>query len=406
MLAIYIFFFGAWFIYNYRIYGINVSTFIIGLYLLSAISGFILLYAFDFYDPERILVKAIFTHIICLFLFLYPVVYVGNKGLKNVIFPGFTQLRYLIFILIFLGLVTIITSVENVQKVFSFTDLSEARKLYNAREIDVTSTGIFGYLAGIGTHLAYYSIFFFFYLLAFFPQKKLLIVLLFISSFGNIFYNLSAMGRDGLVRWMLFIIINYLLYKDYLSISLKAKIKKMSFIPLVAILLVFFMITFSRFGDRQQGVMFYIFDYIGQQNIYFSYNFDQFFEGAAGGRLNFGYFLGDSISMNNLNDIFYADYHLNTFSTFVGSFYFDTGFLTTLLLSIFFYIISFCFIKIGKFTFTKFVVFLIFLEIELLGIFYYMFYAPTRINTLLLLIIISFCIYFISKYKSTLIKIR
>jgi hypothetical protein len=127
--------------------------------------------------------------------------------------------------------------------------------------------------------------------------------------------------------------------------------------------------------------------------------------GTAGGRMNFPSLFpaGQQVSINNLNDIFFANYNLNTFSTFVGSFYFDMGLLRTFDAALLFFLIFlFYFRKNISNSFSTLIVYLILYEIVLLGVFYYMFSSTEVVNTFIFIILLSILTDYKSKKKPIL----
>ena len=393
MLILYLLFFSFLFLLNYKKHGFTPSTFIIGIYLFSSVMSLLLLYHYEAFDEEKISLTAIIFHIICLYLFLSPVIYFGNTNINEIKFPPYGLLRYLVWSIILLSLTSIVVSWSKLKVVFAFEELSEARRLHNARELYEEGGDIYTYLGGIGHHLSIFAMFFFFYFVAYYPQKKITQLLLFLSSFAIVFSNLSIAGRDGIVRWAFFLIFFFSFFKKNISAKVKKYIYTLSLMAGIPIISIFIAITQSRFGEKGGDVLLSVASYIGQSFPIFSYNFNQFMDGTAGGRINFPFLFPASqrASMNNLNDYFYADYNLNTFPTFVGSFYLDLGLLKTLLLALLFYLIFTYYYKFHKprASFVKIISFIILYQIMLLGIFYYMFYSSTVTNTLFLLIVLS-----------------
>ena len=399
MIILYVCFFGIWFYNNIKKNGFNISSFLLFLYMCSSIISVILLYGYKEYDQEKINFYAIIFHILCYFLFFKPIISFGNRlDLNKIIFPELKLIKLISLFIIILSIASLVVNIPKMLYSFSFAELSEARKLHNNRELfEDSRAGILEYLGSLGTALSYYSLFFFFYFLTFFKKNRILMILLFLSSFAIVVNNLAIMGRDGIIRWILFFITLYILFKNYLENDFKRKIKKIALIPSIVLIVILGSITFSRFGERDYSVFYSILSYAGQQNIYFSYNFDKFMDGLAGGKMNFSYFFSDRVSINNLNDLVYADYNLNTFSSFVGSFYMDLGLIKTLFLALFLFIFNSFFLL--KINFYKLIYYLIIYEVVLLGFFYYMFYSPTKVNTLLVFILICYVIYIYKRIK-------
>lgn len=387
MLFLYLIFFSILFLYNYRKHGFTPSSFLLAIYLTASVMSLILMYYFQTFDDKKISFAAVSFHIVCLYLFLSPIIYFGNIDIKTIIFPPYSILKYLIGLIVILSFISIAVSWQKMKIAFSFNELKEARRLHNLRELYDDDRNIFTYLGTIGQHLSIFAMLFFFHFVVTYPQKKIIQMFLFLSSFAVVFANLAIVGRDGIVRWVFFMIFCFSLFRNSISQRVKSYIYRLFLIGAIPAIYVFSLITDSRFSDRNQGILYFICSYIGQPFLYFSYNFNAFMLGTSGGRMNFPIFFPKSerVLMNNLNDTFYADYNLNTFPTFVGSFYIDLGLLKTLLLAIAFYLFFTLYFRIKKpkASFPKLIAFSALYQIVLLGVFYYMFYSITVINAIL-----------------------
>lgn len=379
----------------------NGSSFLLLLFLVSSVSSLALMYYYETYDPNRIYVSAVIFHIICYLLFFIPIITFGNKNIDNIQLPDEKYLKILLYLIIGFSLCTFISSIPKITHAFSYSNLSEARKLHNTGELGEESTGGFvEYLGGIGQGLSFYALFFFFLIFSKKRKLDLLLILLFISSFAIVLSNMSMMGRDGIVRWIFFFLFSYFCFKKPLGSKFSKKMIRYSVGPGLLLLYVFYLISDSRFGEKGLGVEYSLIDYLGQSNIYFSYAFNQFIDGVAGGSINFSFITGNRVSLNNLNNLVYANYHLNTFSSFIGSFYFDMGLISTFLLAFCTFIFFSIYRLLKRNDFTKLVVYLVLFEIYILGVFYYMFYGPTKVNTVAMLIILSWMVVFNSKIRT------
>lgn len=393
MLFLYFVFFLFWFLLNYRKHGFNPSSFLIGVYTFCSAIALFLLYYFQLFQEERINTIAILYHIICLYLFLSPIIYFGNISIENIPFPPFRLLRYLIWLIITLSFISIIISLGKLKTVFAYQELREARVLHNAGMLHEKDSNIFSYFGALGHHLSIFALFFFFYIFTNFPKKKYLQILLFLSSFAIVISNFAIAGRDGVIRWLFFFLFFFSFFRMKISRKRKKKIITLAMLGGIPIIAVFFAISESRWNGRADNLLTPIAAYTGQSFLYFSYNFPAFIDGSTGGRSSFPILFPnhEKATMNNLNDYIYADYNLNTFTTFVGSFYLDMGLLTTLLIALIFYLTAnfyFRFYK-PKVSFVKLIVFIIFYQVMLLGVFYFMFYSETVVKTLIALAIIS-----------------
>lgn len=392
MILLYTIFFSLLLFFNYKKHGITPSTFILGVYWISSICGIILLYGYDHFDASKITFAPVIYHITCLALFLLPVLYFGNIDVNQIKYPSYDVLKYLLWFIIILSIMSIGVSATKVQTAFSY-DLNEARRLHNLRELhDDGDRNIFVYLGRLGTDMSFFALFFFFLVLTRYPQKRVIQILLIVSSLSVIISNLSIMGRDGIVRWLFFFATCFLMFRDKISEGLKRKIYMGVSVIFIPIIIIFSLITQARFSEKGDGTMYSVASYLGQSFIYFSYNFDNFEDGMSGGRMVFPSLFPTSerVLLNNLNDSFYADYNLNTFPTFVGSFYLDMGFTKTFFLALGFFIVMFFYLRIHKpqKSFSKLIAFLILYETMLLGVFYYMFTNETSVNVFILIFIL------------------
>jgi oligosaccharide repeat unit polymerase len=405
-LFLYFIFFSAWLLLNYKYHGLNASTFLLAVYLVSSIGAIFLMYFYHSYDEEKIFFSAALFHITCLFLFLAPIVKVGNTNVQSFRMPSYKYLNYFAWIIISLSIISIVVASTKLKVVFSYDDLARARAMHNLNELySNEQRNVFTYLGGIGQHLSLIALFMAFYFSINFPKKKLIFSLLFASSFAVVIQNLTIVGRDGIVRWILFFLFVFFIFKKQISLKTKRKIIKFSAIAIIPMGLLFFQISAAKFQGVGKGIIYYFVDYLGQSFIYFSYNFHQFMNGTAGGRMNFPSLFpaGQQVSINNLNDIFFANYNLNTFSTFVGSFYFDMGLLRTFDAALLFFLIFlFYFRKNISNSFSTLIVYLILYEIVLLGVFYYMFSSTEVVNTFIFIILLSILTDYKSKKKPIL----
>lgn len=408
MLAIYFLFFSTWVYLNYKRHGFSPSTFLLGVFWLTSIASMTLVYGYQTYIEERILWYAIIFHVICLFFFLYPVVKFGNLEINKFKMPPIKYIKILSWILIVFSISSIVVSTFKIQVAFSYDDLNEARALHNKGELNENADrNIFTYIGDIGQNLSIFPLFLSFYLFIFYPKLKLMTLLLFISSFAIVFNNLAIMGRDGIIRWFLFFIFVFSFFRKYISPKLKKQVFLLFIIGAVPIITIFYKITQARFINRDKDPFYYIVDYTGQPFIYFSYNFKNFMEGTAGGRMNFPLLFPDSerASINNLNDRYSADYNLNTFPTFVGSFYFDLGLIKTFILGVVFFLyFSYYFRRRKIYNFSQLIVFITLYHVFMLGVFYYVITSTTSNKSILAIIIFSLFVEFHFKREHRLLK--
>lgn len=79
MVLIYFLSFLIPFILNYQKHGFNVSTLLILVYLISSFSALLLVNIYPSeYNPSNVTIAAVLSHLILLFLYLYPLVSTKN----------------------------------------------------------------------------------------------------------------------------------------------------------------------------------------------------------------------------------------------------------------------------------------------------------------------------------------
>lgn len=403
---LYVLFFGTYLYFNYRKYGFNGSSFLIFVYLLSSSAGLGLLVFYNTYDVERISIAAILYHIFCLFLFISPVIYFFNNypidAIKKINDRGF---KYFAYSAVLFSLLSLAVNIPKLFIVFSNPDLRMARILANQGLLyEESSKGLLEYLGTFGHMFSFITLFIFFNLILFKPEKKLLILIIGICCLTDVIKGFTIMGRGGVIRFLLFAGFLFFTYKNYLSDKIVRKIKKASVILFSPFILVFLFISISRFSDRENSVTYFFVDYMGQSFINFSYNFYNFMDNTFGGRLNFQSFFSqeNQLTNKNVNDLVLSVDYLNTFSTFVGSFYKDFGFIRTLFLGLTLNILLFMSSRYSKnnYTLSKIVINLLLVQVYLTGVFYYMYSGTMAFNSFLLIIFITLVIQlFFSKNK-------
>lgn len=368
-------FFLLWFVYNYKNHGVNASTFLLFLYLLTGLSTIPLLYIYKTYDIDKISLESVLSLILLLFLFLYPIVKIGNK--KFGINLSSKHINIFAWFIIVFSLTAIVDSIPQLNKTFSYEEILETRSLYNETLGEIpprTNSVILNMLLRAGTQYSFFAVFFAFY----YNNKKknnFLFIMLLVSSLSFIIHNLNVAGRDGIIRWIFAFIFSYLVFKDSIDRRMKRKLLLIITPIFILLLIVFWTITEARFGERIEAYMFgpfySIFNYLGQSPIYFSYRYDLMFEGNFGKK--------------------YINVPTNIFSTFVGSIYYDYGFFITLAFGIVFFIVLYSLSRYKK-NYTRFpflIIYIYIYQIVVLGIFYHMFRYASAIRYFLLLFMFS-----------------
>lgn len=400
MLFLYIIFWGILLRYFWK-NGWNPSTFLISLYLISSISSIILLYGYDTFDENRISFKATVYHIFTLMLCTYPILRFGDIKMSDIVFPSFSRLNILAWMLIVTGTTGSIVFFVQIINMLKIGNFWEARMLFLQDEENMSSRNIFEFIGRIGGCLSFVSVFLGFYYYKF--EYKFKALLLFVSSISTIIINAIAAGRHAVIFWLFSIIFSYLVFKDNLHIKQSKIVRNILALPSIIFLFYFTLVTIDRFKESEGGIIYELVCYAGQPNIYFSYGYDLFFENTFHGRKSFGYLFpaNERIPALNLNDYYTADYHLNTFSTFIGTIYKDIGNANTLVFSLlFFSITAIAFRTKQEISFFTLCFYLFCFELVAQGVFIFLHSSSTSIKSYALLLLIAFIMSYIFPSKN------
>lgn len=224
------------------------------------------------------------------------------------------------------------------------------------------------------------------------------------SSFSYVIYILAYVGRDGVVYWIMSFVFCFLLFKDFLSKNDLRRLKRVFIYSLPAIVIMFMMISISRFSESNEGVAYNILHYTGQQIKTFNdrYTIDvpiQYGRGSFPVFIDFIEKVGFTVKATPEKlEIFkyYLDYGVEPwkFSTFIGSFISNFGKIGTL---IFLCVMSLLTRKIIKktrktriFEFSNLLLFILLYQVVYWGVFYFRMYSA---NYYMLFIILLFILY-------------
>lgn len=377
-LIIYIIFFLSWFIINYRKQGFNISTYIIFLYLFSMVCGASI---FVFYPeliayPSRITFLSVSVHVLLLWLYLYPLSIIGNKLRVSRIHINANALKIFSWFIIIPSIISIVLSVSKLQETLLYGNFLTARTdilAVNESSQLIQKYGMMGYTIAWGEYSILLSLTLALYYIFALKKRSVTSILLFASSFAGVLSNISLTGRASVIKWLLSALFGIILMRDYISFKKNKLFWILSATGAVSLIFVFFIISGDRFSDVGKSLL----NYSGEEYYYFSYSFNRFSEDPIGKLSNmFPIISGDNVGSGmNLNNSINADYFLNTFSTFVGSFIMTAGLWKTLALFIFvfcsiIFIYTKC-IKNGNMTFTMFIGYIYLYEVALYGLFYY-----------------------------------
>lgn len=397
---LYILFFGTWFSFNKKRYGYNASTLLIGLYFISVIAHFYLDWVKynNMYSFDKVYIDAVVYHIITLFLFMSPIVYHGNRFQLNKFQISERLFKQVSVILIAIGASTIILSIAGIKSVLSFDTFEGAREaaIWGDETKGFYSYGLIGYFATIGMITPIFAIFMSFYRLFIARKSDVFFYMLMLTSISGAVMNLTIAGRDGIMRWLLFLVFNVAFFKDYFSFKLIPKFFKVSFIALLSATVFFFVIiTLSRFGEGSDSLL-SIVDYLGMSTFWFSdvyrgvgtnylFGFSSIFPFFPGGTNSL------DIAKMNLN------FSTSSFHTFVGSFVLNVGTICTILMAIIFFIIyRMSIIKVNN-RLHNYFSYMIFYQIVYIGVFYFVYALLAWQCSFIIIYLLSRRVYFANR---------
>lgn len=372
--TIYIIFWGVWFFINFKRHGFNSSSLLIGTYFASAISLLVLVLRHPVYNANKIYLDATLYHLVLYLIFLTPIIKHGNKlNIDNLYIPEYLNKR-VSYSLIIIGTLTIILSISGIKNILSFDSFEGARQnaIWGDDNKTFYSYGLVGYIATIGMNTPMFALFMAFYRLLKLNKSDIVFYLLFITSLSGAVMNLTVAGRDGIVRWIMFLICNIAIYRNYLSFKkIPFFLKITGLIMTIFISAFFILITFSRFGQGEDAIL-SIVDYLGMSSYWFSevyshvgtdylFGFQTLFPFIPGG-------------MNSL-DIAKLDLNFKTssFHTFIGSFVLYIGTIWTFLLSLAFNFTYNYSHRSKHNNLSNYFCYLIFYQVVYIGVFYFVY---------------------------------
>lgn len=406
MVLLYIFYFSVWLFREKKKYGYTVSFYLIALYFFSSISGGIL---FLFYPetikyPERVTLLSVSSHLLLLTLFLYPVIRFGNHLRIENLHVKRERLDQYAWCVVIASMLSMVASVPNIIRVFSFGNLREARTevIYGDFTFSfVEQYGVIGYFLSLGMFISFVALILFFYYFFYLRTKGKLPIFLFVSSFATVVVNLAGAGREGFIRWFFCLFFAFFLFRrTVISYIRKNRHNKKIWFSLIVfgsvLIYIFSSITSDRFESTEEGVFYSLLRYFGEQYYIYSYHFNRFAHAVENENILSLFPIlsphAEQISRVNLNERISADYFLNTFPTFAGSIMRRIGIYNSLLLAF----ISFFFMSKWfkrrferSYSLSRFVTYLFIYEVFMMGVFYNMYSGRITQFSILFFIILA-----------------
>lgn len=279
MIALPFIYFGIWSIMSWKKRGLDIATYILLIYTVTSFFA-IVIDVGNFYDVrtcKNLGLGIIAPILYCLLLTLcispfYKCRFKLSspfKPIKNT--KWFTTIVYgyfIIFLIVFTVSFTRINEVlvSNLAEVRNEQYIGETESFYNHL------SGMPRYICAMCQILSpssYIMILFFFYSLSFLNKSKLFNAITIISSATPLLISINIADRSQFFYWVLCLLFCYILFRNHIQQGNKGFIKIVLICLLSLILTYFFMITTSRFSERETGTSGGIILYAGQSYINF-----------------------------------------------------------------------------------------------------------------------------------------
>lgn len=315
-----------------RLYPCYLST--LALYFLAGITCLIF-YSIQTYKSPVSLV-AIIYHIVMLGILIVPIKKYDRFAYNKSEIIQEKKLTPFVYVLIVTSLYSIFESFQNISFNEILTDVVSIRTELAEGEND--SGGVLVYITYYARIYWSIALILMFHYLAYYPKRKLTILFLFISSLSQVIESFTIAGRDIVLKYIFIFFISILLFRNELPRSTKRTLKKI-FILTGGIFVGFFaLISILRWDMNETASMSTqeaLIAYLGQPFLYFSEYFENFAEkGATSGAIHFPIFTKATSSRFNMSDTINVNMELNTFSTSIGSWLFETGALMAAIITV------------------------------------------------------------------------
>jgi len=297
--------------------GLGLAFFIFILYAASYAAAISILStgAFQYRKPEP--EWPLLFLLLALLFFLFPFVNDGKPEISTLFLPSKRILER----------ITKVTTVVSLMSVLFFlprafgnlnVGLDNINDVRDAVHEGGTNLGYFGFFMGAATYFFIIQIVLYFVRIVIIQKNDLLSYLILVSSFSFPLYTLSYMGRDGVIFWALSFVSCFFVFRNYIAKKERKFLLKIGMAFGLLAFIIFIAISIGRFvvgggGELDDALLIYL----GCGPINFADEWNMHFPYAWGaGLLSLD-------SFNSFTNIYYsrgADFMVNSFSTFVGTF--------------------------------------------------------------------------------------
>lgn len=317
-----------------------------------------------------------FVFVGLLFLFFFPLYYFKENEIEEIKLPNIQILDFFSLVVIVLSLYSIFFYLPSVISMFSsgYSLATIRNNLSSMREGFGDFRGIANTIASVSASLYPFAVLLF-YIYYIIGKRSIRTILLLVSSLSNIIRVLAFVGRDGVVYWIMTFAILYFLFRNYLNIKQKKKIKRVIVIGAFVAIIPFIAISVSRFSSDSggAGTLKGILAYSGQMTpnylLYYNVRENHYNYGAI---LPLYWELVNELPPDSKRWID-GGTESNVFGTFLKSFNANFGVLGTILVGLLCGLLFVNIFKSSKKTlrFHQFFVLILFLQVLSEGIFYF-----------------------------------
>lgn len=381
------------------------SSVLLGIYAISAICSIIAVNSGYYKEPfsSYYWLPMVFF-LMFIIAFLLPFRIFNEAKIKELVLPEKSFLDALSTIIIILSFYSIFFWGSSFRTIFALSNLADARNGMVAGEEQFFEAGILATIASVSASLYVFAlILFFVYYIE--GKNKTRSVLLLISSLSEPLHVFAFVGRDGVVFWIFSFVFLLAFFQPYMPVNKTKSIIKRFSLFAALLLIPFFLITFSRFGDSSGGTMDSLFSYLGQSFIHGPLYF-----GIENKPRSYGasfplYYeiIGKEIPLR-YGEIRYGEWRSWQFSTFIVSLYTNVGLLGLIIICAVMFV--YFYFKINKTCFTKMnlshlTIYTLYFQIIGQGVFYFHQYTRGG-NLFIILCLLMSLIFSITTKNSSL----
>lgn len=261
--------------YYKKVHRIGVAGGLILLYLTYAILSLVLfndsIYSDDYKDLK------LFPFLYLFFLLRFFIVPLENyerakyTTISNTNIKCINTMAWLVIITSFLSIPRVISEIQT-GLMLIVLDSSAGKEMYGLalEKASESGHGAFNIISIISNSFTDLSIFLLFYYLTLKSRNRVIIFGLFISVITVILSSLASGQRTLMVINFITVFCSFLLFKPFLSEKVNKWATKMGVAVMALLSIPFFALTFSRYGDNDNGALSSIIDYAGQANLNFN----------------------------------------------------------------------------------------------------------------------------------------